>query len=510
LNGLYDAKLDHQPLLAIVGQPSSISLGSSFQQEIDLVSLFKDVAHEYVQQVSSPAQVRHAGDRAVRVALAERTVTCLIFDHDLQRQDSVPSPPPSHGMMHSSSGFNRPIVVPAEDDLRHAADVLNAGKRVAILVGQGALGATDELIDVAEALGAGVAKALLGKAALPDDLPFVTGSVGWLGTAASNEMMAECDTLLLVGTGMPYTEFLPKEGQARAVQIDLSAAMLGLRYPVEVGLVGDATPTLRAMRLLLEPKSDKSWRKRIEGKVADWWREAERRARQEASPLNPQWVVWELSSRLPENAMVAADSGSSAVWMARDLRIKRGMMASISGTLATMGCALPYALAAKFVHPDRPAVALTGDGAMQMLGLNSLLTVAKYWREWSDPRLVLLVLNNRDLNYVTWEQRAMEGEPKYPASQDLLDVPYARYADLLGFGGARVERSDQVGPAWEQALASDRPFVIDAVVDPDVPTLPPWLKEDVAKKLRQAMAAGDPNAAGMQRQMAREGVMARA
>jgi pyruvate dehydrogenase (quinone) len=366
------------------------------------------------------------------------------------------------------------------------------------------------VIDTAEALGAGVAKALLGKAALPDDLPFVTGSVGWLGTAASNEMMAECDTLLLVGTGMPYTEFLPKEGQARAVQIDLSAAMLGLRYPLEVGLVGDAAATLRALRLLLDPRKDRAWRKRIEGKVAEWWREAERRARQEANPLNPQWVFWELSSRLPENAMVAADSGSAAVWMARDLRIKRGMMASISGTLATMGCALPYALAAKFAYPDRPAVALMGDGAMQMLGLNSLLTAAKYWREWSDPRLVVLVLNNRDLNYVTWEQRANEGEPKYPASQDLLDIPYARYAELLGFGGVRIDRPDQVGPAWEQALAADRPFVIDAVVDPDVPTLPPWLKEDVARKLRQAMAAGDPNAAGMQRQMAREGVMARA
>ena len=410
-------------------------------------------------------------------------------------------------MMHSSPGFSRPVVVPAEADLRRAADVLNAGKKVAILVGQGALGAADQVAEIAEALGAGVAKALLGKAVLPDDLPFVTGSVGWLGTAASNEMMTECDTLLLVGTGMPYTEFLPEPGRARAVQIDLSAAMLGLRYPVEVGLVGDAAATLVALRPMLTPKADRAWRQRIEGKVADWWREAERRAMQDANPVNPQRLVWELSNRLPDDVIFAADSGSAAVWMARDLRIKRGVMASISGTLATMGCALPYALAAKFCFPDRPAIALMGDGAMQMLGLNSLLTAAKYWRSWSDPRLILVVLNNRDLNYVTWEQRAMEGEPKYPASQDLLDLPYAKYGELFGFGGVRVERPEQIGPAWEQALAADRPFVIDAVVDPDVPTLPPWLKEDVAKKLRQAMAAGDPNTAGMKRQMAREGVM---
>jgi pyruvate dehydrogenase (quinone) len=507
LNGLYDAKLDHQPVLAILGQPASNALGGSSMQEIDLVTLLKDVAHEYVQVLSHPTQVRHAIDRAVRIALAERTVTALIFNHDLQRQEAVVEPPHKHGMQHSSLGYVRPLVVPPDGELRRAAAVLNAGKKVAILVGAGALDATDEVIEVAEALGAGVAKALLGKAAVPDDLPFVTGSVGWLGTAASNEMMVECDTLLMVGTGMPYTEFLPGEGQARAVQVDLAASMLGLRYPVEVGLVGDAKLTLRALLGLVERKADRAWRERIEGKVADWWREVERRARQPAEPINPQLVVWELSARLPDDAIVSGDSGSAAVWLARDLRLRRGVMASLSGTLATMGSGLTYALAAKTVHPGRPSIALVGDGAMQMAGLNSLITVAKYWREWRDPRLVTLVLNNRDLNYVTWEQRAMEGEPKYPASQDLLDLPYARFAELLGLRGIRVERPEQVGPAWDEALAADRPVVIDAVVDPDVPTLPPRLQEEQVAKLRQALAAGDPDREGAERQIAREGVM---
>jgi pyruvate dehydrogenase (quinone) len=508
LNGLYDAKLDHQPVLAIVGQPSTASQGSSYQQEIDLVTLMKDVAHEYVQVVSNPAQVRHAVDRAARVALAERTVTCLILDHDVQRAEAMPNPPAKHGMQHSSPGYVRPLVVPPEAELRRAAELLNAGEKVAMVVGAGALGATDELIETAELLGAGVAKALLGKAALPDDLPFVTGSVGWLGTAASNEMMTECDTLLLVGTGMPYTEFLPKEGQARAVQIDLDSRMLGLRYPVEVGLVGDAALTLRELRPHLTTKSDRGWRKRIEGKVADWWREAERRARQEANPINPQGVVWELSSRLPDDAMLTADSGTAAVWLARDVRIRRGMAASLSGTLATMGCAIPYAIAAKMAHPDRPAIALVGDGAMQMAGINSLITVATYWRRWTDPRLVILVLNNRDLSYVSWEQRAMEGEPRFPGSQALLDVPYARWAELLGLRGIRVEKPDQVAAAWDEALSSDRPVVIDALVDADVPTLPPALKEEHVKKLKQALPT-DPDRAGIERQMAREGVMLR-
>jgi pyruvate dehydrogenase (quinone) len=501
LNGLYDAKLDHQPVVAIVGQQAMGGLGGSIQQETDLHSLLKDVAAQYIETIAKPEQVRHVVDRAFRIARAERTVTAIILPHDVQREEAVEEPPREHGMLHSSPGYWEPRLVPAADDLRRAADVLNAGKKVAILVGAGALGATDEVIAVAESLGAGVAKALLGKAALPDDLPFVTGSVGWLGTKPSNEMMKECDTFLMVGSTMPYAEFLPKEGQARGVQIDMKARSLGLRYPMEIALSGDAAETLRALLPLLERKRDRAWRERIERNITEWWAEVDRRALAPANPLNPQLPFRELSSRLPENAIVTTDSGSSAVWCARDLRLKRGMKFSVSGGLATMGSGIPYALAAKLAFPDRLVVAAIGDGAMQMSGMSALIDVAKHWRRWRDPRLVVLVLNNRDLNYVTWEQRVMEGEPKYTRSQELPDVPYGRYAELLGLRGIRVERPEEVGRAWDDALAADRPTVIDAVVDADVPTLPPSLKPEQQEKLAKALAGGDEDAEGVRVQL---------
>ena len=341
LNGLYDAKLDHQPVVAIVGQQARAALGGQYQQEVDLLSLFKDVAHEYVQMVSDPAQLRHLVDRAIRIALAERTVTCLIVPNDVQRLDAVPEPEHAHGTIHSSVGFSRPRVVPTEADLARAAALLNAGERVAILAGQGALHATDELIEVADLLGAGVAKALLGKAALPDDLPFVTGSIGLLGTRPSWELMTGCDTLLMVGTSFPYSEFLPEEGRARAVQIDIDGRMLGIRYPTEVNLVGDSAETLRGLIPRLERKQERSWRVQIEEGVADWWGVLEQRAMNDADPINPQRVFWELSSRLPDNCILSADSGSAANWFARDLKLRRGMMASLSGTLATMGAGVP-------------------------------------------------------------------------------------------------------------------------------------------------------------------------
>jgi pyruvate dehydrogenase (quinone) len=387
LNGLYDARSDHQPVVAIVGQQSTMAMGGEYQQELDLITLFKDVAGAYVQMVTSPLQVRHVIDRAVRIALAERTVTCVIVPHDLQDEDAVEEPPRQHGTMHSSVGWSPPRVLPTDADLRRAADVLNTGNKVALLVGAGALRATDEVIAVAEKLGAGVAKALLGKAAVPDDLPFVTGTVGWLGTRASNEMMSECDTLLMVGTAFPYTEFLPAEGQARAVQIDIDGRMVSFRYPTEVGLVGDSAETLRALLPLLQEKGDRAWRRSIEEKTRAWWREEEGHAMQPGELLNPRRLFWELSSRLPDGAIIAGDSGSSTVWYARDLKLRRGMRASLSGLLATMGSALPYATAAKFAYPDRPVIATMGDGAMQMSGLGALITVAKYWRRWQDPRL---------------------------------------------------------------------------------------------------------------------------
>lgn len=504
LNGLYDAKLDHQPVVAIVGQQARAVLGSQYQQEVDLVSLFKDVASAYVEMITVPAQVRHVVDRALRIAIASRTVTCIIVPNDVQELDAVPVPPRAHGMIHSGFGYSAPTVVPTEVDLRRAADLLNAGEKVAILVGAGALDATDAVVEVADLLGAGVAKALLGKAVLPDDLPWVTGSIGLLGTKPSWDMMMNCDTLLMIGSRFPYSEFLPREGHARGVQIDIDPAMLSIRYPMEVNLVGDSALTLRALVPLLQPKVKRDWRETIEKNVAEWWRVIEARAMVEADPINPQRVFSELSPRLPDNCILASDSGSSANWYARDLKIRRGMMGSLSGCLATMGPGVPYAIAAKFAFPDRVAIALVGDGAMQMNGNAELITIKDYWKEWSDPRLIIMVLNNRDLNQVTWEQRVLEGDPKYDAAQHVPDFPYARYAELLGLKGIMVNRPEDLGAAWDAALAADRPCVIEAITDPDVPPLPPHITFKQATAFAKSMFKGDTDTAGMIKESARE------
>jgi pyruvate dehydrogenase (quinone) len=500
LNGLYDAKLDHQPVVAIVGQQARAGLGGHYQQEIDLDALFKDVASEYVQTAMEPAQVRHLVDRACRIALAERTVTAIIIPNDVQESEAVPSPPHAHGTVHSGPGYRPPRVVPREEDIVRAAEVLNAGSKVAMLVGQGALHAGPEIAQVADLLGAGVAKALLGKAALPDELPWVTGAIGLLGTKPSWTLMMECDTLLMVGSSFPYSEFLPEEGQARGVQIDIDGKMIGIRYPMEVNLVGDSVESLRALIPHLERKSDRSWREKIEGEVAEWWKLMDDRANMSGDPVNPQLLFHELSKRLPDGAILASDSGSSANWFARDVKLREGMMASLSGTLATMGPGVPYSIGAKFAHPERPVFALVGDGAMQMNGINELITIAKYRHRWADQRLIIMVLNNRDLNQVTWEQRAMSGDPKFEGSQDLPDFPYAAYAEMLGLKGIRVDRPDQVGPAWDEALSADRPVVVEAVTDPSVPPLPPHITIEQAKALTKALAARDPDSAEIVRQ----------
>jgi pyruvate dehydrogenase (quinone) len=493
LNGLYDAKLDHQSVVAIVGQQARACIGGNYQQEVDLVTLFKDVAHEYVHMASSPAQVRHLVDRAIRIAKAERTVTCVILPTDLQEMAAVPEPPRAHGTIHSGIGYSSPRVVPKDRDLRRAADVLNAGKKVAMLVGAGALQATDEVIDVAETLGAGVSKALLGKAVIPDDLSFCCGPIGLLGSKPSWKMMKECDTLLMIGSSFPYSEFLPEEGQARGVQIDIDGRMLSIRYPMEVSLVGDSAETLRALLPLLEQKTDRAWRKSLEEEIKEWWKVLEARAMTSANPINPQRVFWELSSRLPDNCIVSSDSGSAANWFARDLKIRRGMMASLSGTLATMGPGVPYASAAKFAFPNRVA-----NGAMLMNGINELVTIAESWKEWSDPRLIIMVLANRDLNQVTWEQRALIGDPKFEASQKVPEFGFARYAELVGLLGIEVKKPQELGPAWDQAFSASRPSVLEVHTDPEVPTIPPHITFDEAKHFMNSMFS-DPNAAAMAR-----------
>ncbi len=490
LNGLYDAKLDHQPVVAIVGQQTRMALGGNFQQEVDLQVLFKDVASEFVQVCMEPTQARHLIDRAVRIAQATKSPTCVIVPNDVKEAD-YEEPPRVHGAVFSSIGFSEPLIVPREADLRRAAEILNAGERVAILVGQGAKHATEEVVQVADLLGAGVAKALNGRAALPDDLPFVTGSIGLLGTKPTNDMMQDCDTLLMVGSSFPYSEWLPEEGQARGVQIDIDGRMLNLRYPMEVGLTGDSRETLKALIPLLERKQDRGWRGEIEDGVRRWWEILEARAHDEADPVNPQLVFHELSKRLPEAAILTSDSGSATNWWARHLRLRTGMQTALSGTLATMCPAIPYALAAKFAYPERPVIACLGDGAMQMLGINALIDIARYRDRWPDQRVIVLVLHNDDLNQVTWEQRVMSGDPKLEVSQVLPDFPYARYAELLGLRGIRVAGPDDVGPAWDEALSAGVPVVYEAITDPEIPPLPPHIRFEQAQKLAHALP-GDP------------------
>jgi pyruvate dehydrogenase (quinone) len=488
LNGLYDAKLDKQPVVALIAQQYRSALGSTYQQEIDANTLFKDVCSAYLQTVTVPEQLYLVVDRAVRTALTTRQPTAVIIPHDIQQLDMPEELPHRHGVVPSAVGVHRPRVMPSDDGVTEAAALLNSGKRVAILVGQGAAGAAEEVAAVADVLGAGVAKALLGKAVLSDDLPFVTGAVGHLGTTASHELMTGCDTLLMVGTNEPFTEFLPKPGQARGVQIDIDGRNLGHRYPTEVNIVGDARETLRALLPRLERQPDRGWRRHIEAAVQEWWTMLEQRARAGADPLNPELVFHELSPRLPDDTWVAVDVGSVTYWYARHLRLRGTMRAHLSSTLASMGSALPYAVAAKLARPDGLVVALAGDGAMLMNGINELVTVADRWRSWADPRLPILVLHNGDLNEVTWEMREMEGDPRFDASQDVPAFPYADYAELLGLGGIRLDSPEDVGPAWEKALAADRPVVVEAIVDPSVPLLPPFLQPEQAEKLRAGLA----------------------
>jgi pyruvate dehydrogenase (quinone) len=499
LNGLYDAKLDHVPVVAIVGQTARSAMGGSYQQEVDLHMLFKDVAGAFVETVNVPEQLPNVLDRAIRTALAERCPTALIIPSDVQELE-YSAPEHAFKMVPSSLGVEWPGTVPDDAAIRHAAEVLNAGEKVAILAGAGARGARAEVMQVADLLGAGVAKPLLGKDVLSDELAYVTGSIGLLGTRPSFEMMKDCDTLLMIGSSFPYSQFLPEFGQARSVQIDIDAKFIGLRYPNEVNLVGDSAATLRALIPLLKAKGDRGWREKIEVNVARWWETMDAEAMVDADPVNPMRLFHELSARLPENAIVTADSGSSANWYARQLRFRGEVRGSLSGTLATMGPGVPYGIGAKFGCPDRPAIAFVGDGAMQMNGLAELITIKRYWQEWSDPRLIIAVLHNDDLNQVTWEMRAMSGAPKFTESQVLPDVDYAGFAASLGLGAIVVDKPDQIGPAWDQALAADRPTVLDVRCDPNVPPIPPHATFEQAKDTAGALLKGDEDRTGVVKQ----------
>ena len=502
LTGLYDAKMDHVPVVAIVGQQARTAIGAHYQQEVDLQTLFKDVASEYVVTAMVPEQIRHCIDRAVRIAATTRSVTCVIIPNDLQEL-AYKDPPLVHGTTHTGVGYAGPAKLPEQSLLQQAADVLNAGKKVAILVGSGALGATDEVIAITEKLQAGVAKALLGKAVLPDSLPWCTGGLGLLGTKPSWDLMQDCDTLLMLGSSFPYSEFLPKPGTARGVQIDLDGTKLSLRYPMEVNMVGDTAVALKALLPLLEQKTPGSWRKEIETGVEAWWKTLEERAMQSADPINPQRVFWEASKRLPENCIMTGDSGSVANWYGRDIKMRRGMMGSLSGSLASLGAATPYAVAAKFAFPDRVVLAFIGDGAMQMNGLNVMITISKYWKEWSNPKLIVMVLNNQDLNQVTWEERVQLGSGKTESTQAIPDFAYDKYAELLGLKGIVVRDPEKLGAAWDEAFAADRPVIMNVYADPNVPPLPPHITFKDAKNFLTMMGT-EPELASVIKNSAKE------
>ncbi len=496
LTGLYDARMDHMPVLAITGQQARTAVGAHYQQELDMTSMFKDVAGAFTGYAMTPPQVRHLIDRAVRIAVGTRRVTALVFPNDLQEMP-YHEPPRKHGAVFSGVGFSYPRVIPKDDDLKRAADVLNSGKKVAMLVGAGCKGATDRVIDIADRLGAGCAKALLGKDVLPDDLPWVTGSIGLLGTKPSYDLMMECDTFLMLGSGFPYSEFLPKEGQARGVQVDIEPEMLSIRFPAEVNLQGDVLQTIDALLPLLEQKTDTSWRDTIAGWKSDWEETMRDRAMVSADPVNPQRVFTELSPRIPDRSILTSDSGSAANWYARDIKMRKGMMGSLSGGLASMGAGVPYAIAAKFAYPDRPVIALVGDGAMEMNGMNELLTVKKYHHKWPNQTFVVCVLKNLDLNQVTWEQRVLTGNPKAEITQKVPDMPFHEYAKIIGLDGIYVDDPEQLGSAWDRALSAGKPCVLEVRTDPEVPPLPPHITFKQAKSFISAAAQGDPDEGAM-------------
>jgi pyruvate dehydrogenase (quinone) len=483
LNGLYDAKLDGQPVLAITGHHYHDLIGTYAQQDVDLDRVFADVA-VYSQRIMGPAHVENVAMLACRIALTRRGVAHINFPVDLQSmkaekgsERNVPH--------HASDVLAVGATVPCDDDLAKAAAILNGGKNIVILAGRGALGCSELLERMADQLGAPIVKALLGKAAVPDDSPFTTGGIGLLGTRPSQEAIEECDTLLLVGTSFPYIEFLPKPGQARAVQIDIDAVRVGLRYPVEVGLVGDCRRTLEKLLPLLQRNENRTFLEQAQAGMREWWELMETRGTRDDMPMKPQVVAWELGKRLTDNAIVSSDSGTIATWFARQIKARRGQMFSLSGTLASMANGLPYAIAAQVAYPGRQCVAFVGDGAFTML-MGELATAVKY-----QLPIKVVIIKNNTLGMIKWEQMVFLGNPEYGC--ELHPIDFAAFARACGATAFTVDDPARCGAVLDEALRTPGPVVVEAIVDPFEPPMPAKIKPEQALHLAESLAKGQPN-----------------
>lgn len=485
LNGLYDAKFDGQPVLAITGHHYHDLIDTHSQQDIDLDRVFMDVA-EYSARVMGPEHVENVTNLACRTALSRRGVAAVNFPVDIQSMPIKKGHRSERNLAHhESSVYARRAGMPASADLKNAAQILNEGERVAILAGRGALSATDELIAVAEKLGAPIIKALLGKACVPDDCPLTTGGIGLLGTKPSHEAIKNCDTLLMVGTSFPYIEFLPKPGDARGVQIDVDPARIGLRYPVEVGLVGDSRGTLQELLPLLERKEKRKFLEKAQEGVKEWWDLMKERGTRPDKPMKPQVVAWELGKRLRDDAIVSCDSGTIATWFARQIPVKRGQMYSLSGTLASMANGLPYCIASQIAHPKRQCIAFVGDGGFSML-MAEFVTAVKY----KLPIKVVIIKNNT-LGQIKWEQMVMLGNPEFGC--ELQPIDFAAFARACGGTGFTVDDPAQMGSVLDQALAMNGPVIVEAVVDPFEPPMPPEIEAKQALRFAESLARGEPN-----------------
>jgi len=485
LNGLYDAKMDGAPVLAITGQTYHDLMGMHYQQEVNLLNLFADVT-VFNQQVNGPLHARSLVDAACRAALGSRGVAHINCCNDWQEKSTSDGAPSQMNVKgHTSKAWTPPIVIPQVESLKRAAELLNGGTKTVILAGQGAMGAGEELERIADTLAAPIVKALLGKAVVPDDSPYTTGGIGLLGTLPSEKAMEECDTLLIAGSSFPYMQYLPEPDQAKAVQIDRDPTRLGLRYPIDVGLTGDAKATLQALLPLLQRRQDRSFLETAQGRMKEWWELMRNREQRDDVPLKPQVVAKHVNDLLADDAIITTDSGTITTWAARHLKIRRGMKFSCSGNLATMAPGLPYANGAQIAYPDRQVVAFVGDGGFTML-MMEFVTAVKH-----NLPIKVIIIKNNTLGQIKWEQMVFLGNPEYGV--ELQPIDFVQFARACGGVGFRCEQPDELRPALEAAFASKKPALVEAVVDPFEPPQPARATFKQGLHMAEALARGEPH-----------------